>query len=47
MFDLILDGLRDPMKQTKACEMGFKQPQNEVRPNPKPTSINKGDRTKV
>jgi hypothetical protein len=29
--DLILDGLKDFMKQTKACEMNFKQAQNEMK----------------
>jgi hypothetical protein len=47
MFDLILDDLRDPMKQLKACEMNVKKPQNEVRLSLKPTPRSKGDRTKV
>jgi hypothetical protein len=36
-----MDGPRDFMKQTKACEMNFKQPQNEIRLNLKPTPRNK------
>jgi hypothetical protein len=44
--NLILDGLRDLMKQTKACETRFKQPQNGVRLNPKPTPRSKRNRTR-
>jgi hypothetical protein len=35
LFDLILDGSRDLMKQLKARETNFKQPQNEVKMSPK------------
>jgi hypothetical protein len=47
MFNLILDGLKDPMKQTKTCKMNLKQPQNEARLNPKPAPRSKKDRTRV
>jgi hypothetical protein len=33
---------RDPMKEMKAREMSFKQPQNEVKLNPKWTQKTKG-----
>jgi hypothetical protein len=46
MFDLILDGSRDPMKQTRACETKLKQSQNGVKPNPKPTPRSKRNKTK-
>jgi hypothetical protein len=35
------------MKQIKAHEMSFKQPQNETKLSPKPTSKSKRDRIKV
>jgi len=44
--DLILDGLRDPTEQTKACETRFKQPQNGAKLNPKPTPRNKKNKIK-
>jgi len=44
MFDLILDGSKNPMKQTRACEMKIKQPQNGVKLNPKPTPKSKRNR---
>jgi hypothetical protein len=47
MFDLILDGSKDPMKQSKAHKMSLKQPQNEIKLNLKATRRNKGDKTKV
>jgi hypothetical protein len=47
MPDLILDGSKDPMKQSKAHKMSFKQPQNEVKLNLEATPRNKRDRTKV
>jgi hypothetical protein len=47
MHDLILNDLKDLMKQMKACEMSLKQPQNEVRLSPKPTPKSKRDRTRV
>jgi hypothetical protein len=34
MFNLVLDGLKDPMKETKAWEIKFKQPQNGVKLTP-------------
>jgi hypothetical protein len=46
LFDLILDGLRVPTKQTKACETIFKQPQNGARLNPKPTPRSKKNKIK-
>ncbi len=45
--DLVLDGSRDSMKQIKAHETSFKQPQNEATLSPKPTLRSKRDRTKV
>jgi hypothetical protein len=47
LLKLILDGSKDPMKQTRACKMSLKQPQNEARLNPKPTPKNKKDKTNV
>jgi hypothetical protein len=47
MPNLVLNSLKDLMKQMKACETSFKQPQNEVKLNPKPTPISKRDKTKV
>jgi hypothetical protein len=47
MSDLILNGLKDLMKQMKAHETSFKQPQNEIRLSPKPTPKSKRDRTRV
>jgi hypothetical protein len=47
LLDLVLDGLKDFMKQLKACEMKFKQPQNKVRLSLNPTPKNKGNRTRV
>jgi len=44
--DLVLDGLKDPTKQTKACELRFKQPQNGARLNPKPAPRNKRNKIK-
>jgi len=44
LFDLIFDGLKDLMKQTKACKMNFKQPQQETRLNSKLTPRNKRNR---
>ncbi len=46
MPDLILDGLKDFMKQTKACKMNFKQPQNEIKLNSKPTPRNKKNKAR-
>jgi hypothetical protein len=46
MFDFILNGLKDRIKQTKAHETSFKQTQiNETRLSPKPTLRSKRDRT--
>jgi hypothetical protein len=42
-----LDGLKDLIKQSKAYETNFKQPQNETRLSLKPTSRNKGDKTRM
>lgn len=44
MPNLVLNSLKDLMKQMKKCEMSFKQPQNEVRLNPKPTPRSKRDK---
>ncbi len=44
LLDPIFDGLKDLMKQTKACEMNFKQPQHEIRLNSKLTPRNKRNR---
>ncbi len=46
-FDLVMNGLRDPMKQTKAHETSFKQPENEIRLSPKLILRSKKDKTKV
>jgi hypothetical protein len=46
LADLVLDGLKDLMKQTKKCETKFKHPQNGARPNLKPTPRNKRNKTK-
>jgi hypothetical protein len=40
-------GSKGFMKQMNAHETNFKQPQNEIILNPKPTPKNKGDRTRV
>jgi len=45
--DFVLNGSKDPMKQMRAHETSFKQPQNEVKPSPKSTSRSKRDTTKV
>jgi hypothetical protein len=47
LLDFVLDGSRDPLKQTKAHETGLKQPQNKARLSPKLTPIIKRDRIKV
>jgi hypothetical protein len=47
MFNLILDGSRDSMKQSKTHKMSLKQPQNKTKLNPKSTPRNKGDKTLV
>jgi hypothetical protein len=41
-----MDGSKDLMKQMKACETRFKQPQKRTRLNPKPTPKNKRNKTK-
>jgi hypothetical protein len=46
LLDFILDGSKDPIKQTKACKMRFKQPQNGVRLSSKPTPKSKKNRTR-
>jgi hypothetical protein len=46
MPNLVLDGLKDPMKQMKACETKLKQPQNGTKLNMKPTPRNKRKKTK-
>jgi hypothetical protein len=46
LLNLVLDGLKDPMKQTKAHETRLKQPQNGTTLGPKPTPRNKRNRTK-
>jgi hypothetical protein len=45
MFNLILDGLRYSMKQSKTHKMSLKQPQNKTELNPKSTPRSKGDKT--
>ncbi len=45
LFGLILGGSRDPMKQTKAHETKFKQPQNGIRLSLKLTPRNKRNKT--
>jgi len=35
MPNLVLNGLKDPIKETKAWEIKFKQPQNGVQLTPK------------
>jgi len=47
MFNLILDGLRYSMKQSKTHKMSLKQPQNKTELNPKSTPRSKGDKTIV
>jgi hypothetical protein len=44
LFDFILDGSRDPMKQMKARKTRLKQPQNGARLNPKLAPKNKRNR---
>jgi len=44
--NLVLNGLKDFMKQTKAHEMKLKQPQDGTRLSPKPTPRNKRNKTK-
>jgi hypothetical protein len=44
--DLVLDGLRDFVKQTRASETRFKQFQNGVRLSPKPTPRSKRNKTR-
>ncbi len=46
LFDLILDGLRDLMKQTWAHETKLEQPQNGARLSPTATLRNKRNKTK-
>jgi hypothetical protein len=47
MPDLVLDGLKDPMKETKTWETKLKQPQNGVKLSPKPiTPRSKRHKTK-
>jgi hypothetical protein len=46
LFDLILDGSRDLVEQTRAHEVEFKQPQNGARLSSKPTLRSKKNRTK-
>jgi hypothetical protein len=44
LFNLVLDGLRDLMKQMRACETRFKQPQNGAKLSSKLTLRNKRNR---
>ncbi len=46
MFDLVLDGSRDFMKQKRAREMRLKQPQNGAKLGPKLTPRSKRIKTK-
>jgi hypothetical protein len=46
LLNFVLDGLRDPMKQMKTCEMKLKKPQNGVKLSPKSTPRNKRNRFK-
>ncbi len=46
MFNLVFDGLKDPMKQTNAHDTKFKYPQNEIRLNSKPIPRGKRNRTR-
>jgi len=45
MLYFVMDGLRYLMKQTKACKMNFKQPQNEAKMSLKPTPRSKRNTT--
>jgi hypothetical protein len=47
MFNLIMDGSRDSMKQLKTHKISFKQPQNKAKLNSKSTPRSKGDKTRV
>jgi hypothetical protein len=47
MFNLILNGSKDSMKQSKTHKMSLKQPQNKAKLNPKSTPRSKGDKTRV
>ncbi len=47
MPNLVMDSLKDLMKQPRACKTNLKQPQYEIRICSKPTFKNKGDRMKV
>jgi hypothetical protein len=47
LLNLVLDGSKDLMKQSKALETSFKQTQDEAKLNLKPTPKGKKDRTKV
>jgi hypothetical protein len=44
--NLVLDSLRDPLKQTKAHKLILRQPQNGAKLSPKPTPRNKRNITK-
>jgi hypothetical protein len=46
LFDLVLDGLKNLAKQTKADGTKFKKPQNGVRFSLKPTPGSKMNKTK-
>jgi hypothetical protein len=46
MLDLVLDGLKDLMKQMRAHEMRFKQPQNGTKLSPKSTPRSKRNKTR-
>jgi hypothetical protein len=46
MLNLVLNGSKDPMKQTKAHKTKLKQPQNGIRLSLKPTPISKRNKTK-
>ncbi len=47
LFDLILDGSRNPMKQSKVGETNLKQSRNEPKLSLKLTPRSKRDRTRV
>jgi hypothetical protein len=46
LLELVLNGSKDPMKQMKAHETRFKQPQDGTKLGPKPTPISKRNITR-
>jgi hypothetical protein len=46
LFDLVLDGPKDFMKEMRACETSLKQPENKARLCPKPTPRGKKNKAR-